>query len=152
MRRLKVFAAIPLLFSCWACDRQSDKESSQSQRKTIDEPSRIHALLEAHDAEVRAHGGDLKYTDLLGRYGKDALVASLDHIETSQSRISSVEGVGLVFGVAEAARVHTGYDICQDTATLNRVVRMYHDTPAPPWERSGFKDMMKGLCSQKSRK
>ena len=87
------------------------------------EPSSLQELLQAHDVEVARRGKDLRYIKPIGRYGREGVLASLDHIEKSGQTISSYNSIELVFGVAEEARMTTGYDICKDNVTLIRLAR-----------------------------
>ena len=140
MPRLIVVGVSLLALVMVGCQRHSaDHGASQK-------PSDLPSLLKAHDREVVDHGQDIEFIAPIGRYGRKGVVASLDHIAAAGKTVSSYNGMELVFGVAEEARKQTGYDLCTDRATLDRLAATAKASSAPPYEHSIFDDLLKGYC------
>ena len=76
-------------------------------------PSTLSELLTAHDGEVREHGKDICYIKPIGAFGRQGVLATLQHVANMGETVSSYNNTELVFGVAEEARMKTGYDICK---------------------------------------
>lgn len=134
-------SATALLLMASGCDTKS---SGQAQR--VSHPASLPELLQAHDVEVAEHGKDLTYIKPIGSYGREGVVASLDHIEKRGKTVSSYNSIELVFGVAEDARMKTGYDICKDNVILARLAVMGKVVDAPAYERTVYNDLLSGYC------
>jgi hypothetical protein len=135
-----IFGAALLLMAS-GCDRRTS-----SQAKKVANPVTLPELLQAHDVEVAEHGKDLVYIKPIGRFGREGVLASLEHLQKTGKSVSSYNGVELIFGVAEEARMSVRYDICQDRTTFDRLVAMSNAADVPSWQRSTFGDLLKGIC------
>lgn len=133
--------SIAAMFLASGCNGPSREQSRETAK-----PSSLAELLQAHDEEVAKHGKDLKYIQPIGSYGRKGVLASLNHLASKQRAVSSYNGVELVFGVAEAARSKTGYDLCEDKTTWARISEMAVASDAPAYQRSAFDDLMSGYC------
>lgn len=109
-------------------------------------PSTLPELLKAHDGEVREHGKDICYIKPIGAFGRQGVLASLQHVTEAGGAVSSYNNTELVFGVAEEARTKTGYDICKDTPTLTRMSAMAKAADAPAYQRTMHADLVGGMC------
>lgn len=109
-------------------------------------PSTLPELLKAHDGEVREHGKDICYIKPIGAFGRQGVLASLQHIAEAGEAVSSYNNTELVFSVAEEARTKTGYDICKDAPTLSRMSAMANAADAPTYQRTMHADLVSGLC------
>jgi hypothetical protein len=131
---------------CSACHQGSSNQDERSAN-----PSSLEELLQAHDAEVANHGKDLRYIQPIGHFGRKGVLASLNHLDQKSEPISSYNGMELVFGVAEEARVSTGYDLCQDKTTLNRLSKMSTTADVPTYQRSIYEGLLRGYCAPPQR-
>jgi len=109
-------------------------------------PSTLPELLKAHDGEVREHGKDICYIKPIGAFGREGVLASLQHVADKGEDVSSYNNTELVLGVAEEARINAGYDICKDATTLSRMSAMAEAADSPSYQRSTHADLMAGLC------
>ena len=133
------FGAALLLLS--GCGRQPS-----SQTEKISEPHSLPELLRAHDMEVARHGKDIAYIRPIGGYGREGVLAVLDHIEQSGKAVSSYNSIEVIFGVAEEARTSKGYDICYDKTTLNRLHTMGKSSNTPAYQQSMYDEFLGGYC------
>lgn len=109
-------------------------------------PSTLPELLKAHDGEVREHGKDICYIKPIGAFGRQGVLASLQHVAETGGSVSSYNNTELVLGVAEEARTKTGYDICKDAPTLNRMSAMAKAADAPAYQETIHADLVAGVC------
>ena len=143
MLRLTIACAAALLLMASGCDRQTS-----GQAKKIANPVSLPDLLQAHDVEVAEHGKDLAYIKPIGRYGREGVLASLEHLQKTGKAASSYNGTELIFGVAEEARMSVGYNVCQDRTTLDRLLAMSNAADVPSYKRSSYQDFLKHYCKQ----
>jgi hypothetical protein len=144
-RNRKAIFGAALLLMASGCDRQA---SSQTKKVAI--PVSLPELLQAHDVEVAEHGKDLVYIKPIGRFGREGVLASLEHLQKTGKSVSSCNGVELIFGVAIEAKMSVGYHICQDRTTLDRLIAMSNAADVPSYERFTYGDFLKGYCKQKA--
>ena len=140
IRLTKACTAVVLLATS-GCDRHSNQTR-------VANPVSLPELLQAHDVEVAEHGKDLVYLKPIGRYGREGVLASVKHLQKRGKTVSSYNGIELIFGVAEEARMSVGYDVCQDRSTLDRLVAMSNASDVPSYERSAYQAFLRGYCKQ----
>lgn len=120
-------------------------DSSDHEKKPIN-PKTLQELLQAHDVEVSEHGKDVTYIKPIGRFGREGVLASLEHLGKNGSVVSSYNGIELIFGVAEEARTSKGYDLCRDRSTLAQLSAMADTPNGPAYQRSFYNDMLRNYC------
>lgn len=137
------FILILVAVSCLTgCNREPVCETALGAETS----STLPELLRAHDREVREHGKDICYIEPIGSFGRQGVLASLQHVADTGGAVSSYNNTELVFGVAEVARAKTGYDVCKDALTLMRISAMVQATNAPAYQRAMHADLVNGLC------
>jgi hypothetical protein len=146
MPRLR--AAIVVIAAFWmsGCNREPVCSVAPGEEAA----STLPDLLKAHDGEVREHGKDICYIKPIGAFGRQGVLASLQHVADRGGDVSSYNNTELVLGVAEEARTKTGYDICKDAPTLSRMSAMAAAANSPSYQRSTHADLMAGLCKGSS--
>jgi len=135
-----ILVSAVIVFGC-------DQDMNSNQTRAV-HPSSLHELLMAHDQEIAEHGKDLKYIDLIGNYGRRGVLSSLDHLVENGTAISSYNGIGLVFGVAESAHVKAGYDICADQVVLARLSQLARTEDVPAYQRSMYLGFLRRYCER----
>ncbi len=142
MPGLRAIAVVAIIVALSGCKREPICSLAPGEKA----PSTLPELLKAHDGEVREHGKDICYIKPIGAFGRQGVLATLQHVANAGEAVSSYNNTELVFGVAEEARTKTGYDICKDTPTLSRMSAMAAAADAPAYQRSTHADLMAGLC------
>lgn len=142
MLRLRVIMVVAAAYGMSGCNREPICSIAPGEKS----PSTLPELLKAHDGEVREHGKDICYIKPIGAFGRQGVLASLQHVAEAGEAVSSYNNTELVFGVAEEARMKTGYDICKDTPTLKRMSAMAKAADAPAYQRNIHADLVSGLC------
>jgi hypothetical protein len=140
---LRAIMVVTVALGLSACDRGLVCGLAPGEKS----PSTLPELLKAHDGEVREHGKEICYIKPIGAFGRQGVLASLQHVADRGGDVMSYNNIELVSGVAEEARMKTGYDICKDAATLSRMSAMAKatDTPTYPTRRM-FSVSPNGLC------
>lgn len=139
---LRTVVVVSVVLGLSACDRGPVCGLAPGEKS----PSTLPELLKAHDWEVREHGKDICYIQPIGAFGREGVLASLQHVTDRGEAVSSYNSIELVFGVAEEARMKTGYDICKDAPTLRRMSVMAKAVDAPAYQRRMFTEFVSGLC------
>jgi hypothetical protein len=142
MSGLRAIMVVAVTLGLSGCNREPICDTAPGEKS----PSTLPELLKAHDAEVRKHGKDICYIKAIGAFGRQGVLASLQHITEAGEPVSSYNNTELVIGVAEEARTKTGYDICKDAPTLNRMSAMAKASDAPAYPRTRHADLVSGLC------
>lgn len=139
---LRAIMVVTVALGLSACDRSPVCGLAPGEKS----PSTLPELLKAHDGEVREHGKDICYIKPIGAFGRQGVLASLQHVTEAGEDVSSYNNIELVFGVAEEARRKTGYNICKDAPTLSRMSVMAKAANAPAYQRTMHADLVNGLC------
>ncbi len=141
---LRLRAAIIVIAAFWmsGCNREPVCSVASGEEA----PSTLPELLKAHDGEVREHGKDICYIKSIGAFGRQGVLASIKHVFNASGDVSSYNNTELVFGVAEEARMKTGYDICKDAPTLARISQMAKTADTPAYQKTTHADLVSGLC------
>lgn len=142
MLRLRAAIIIAAAFWISGCNRETVCSVASGEKA----PSTLPELLKAHDGEVREHGKDICYIKSIGAFGRQGVLASVKHVSNASRDVSSYNNTELVFGVAEEARMKTGYDICKDAPTLARISQMAKSRDAPAYQTTTHADLVSGLC------
>lgn len=140
MLRLRVALAMGCALVVWGCDQKPICNEAPGPTENWTLPG----LLQAHDEEVRQHGKDLCYIKPIGAFGREGVAATLRHVASTGKPVTSYNNVELVLGVAEEARVKTGYDICQDAAALKAMSQMGQDASSD--QKRMQSELLNGLC------
>lgn len=144
MRRLISLGAAALLVS--GC---GSKHSAAELASEAEKPHSLETLLKWHDVAVAEQGKDLYFIKPIGKYGRDGVLASLNHLGTQGMTVSSYNGIELIFGVASEAKLAKDYNICEDKTTLQQIADGARSANAPAWERSSFEGFLKEYCKPK---
>lgn len=139
---LRAIMVVTIALGLSGCDRAPICGTAPGEKS----PSTLPELLKAHDGEVREHGKDICYIKSIGAFGRQGVLASLQHVTEAGETVSSYNNTELVLGVAEEARTKTGYDICKDAPTLSRMSAMAKAANAPAYQRTMHADLVSGLC------
>ncbi len=140
---LRAIMVVTVALGLSACDRGPVCGLAPGEKS----PSSLPELLKAHDGEVREHGKDICYIKPIGAFGRQGVLASLQHVADRGGDVMSYHNIELVSGVAEEARMKTGYDICEDVATLSRMSAMAKATDTPTYQtRRMLSESVNGLC------
>lgn len=112
----------------------------------LDKQHSLEDLLIWHERAVSEDGKDLFFIQPIGRFGRDGVVASLDHIAGKDRAAYSNNDLRLILGVLSASRREAGYDLCRD----KRLLREHFARPAAPGvslrRRSQFVGQITSFC------
>ena len=133
------FIFVILLLALNSCDRpHSNIDFDEESRRQHSLPE----LLSLHDKVVEAQGKDIYFIGPIGQHGRDGLIAVINRIEDNGSDPGSYNNIELVFGVANAAKNQTDYDMCKDREVVQRLLKLATNPASHP----GFGSLVSSIC------